>query len=96
MKTAYIEIRSQGSRGGNNNKFGGPDTYVAVQIVPEGVEPLKCLNQFAAKKRGIEILYCGEGYYNRQQTTRSMLGKALAKARQIAEEINNEVTSVCK
>lgn len=87
MKKAHVEIRSQHSRGGSNG-FGGPDTYVAVQVVPEGVEPLKCLNHRVADKRGIEIIRCGEGYSSRCKTTRSALGAAIAKAKRIAAEIN--------
>lgn len=61
MKEAYVEIRGQHSRGSSANQFGGPDTYVAVQIVPEGQEPLTVLNRYHAAKRGIEIKYFGEG-----------------------------------
>lgn len=88
MKRAYVEIRSQHSRGGSNG-FGGPDTYVAVQVVPEGVEKLKCLNLEAAERRGIEIIHCGEGYSKHQATSRSMLRQAIARAESTAHEINN-------
>ena len=88
MKTAFVEVRSQHSKGSSSSRFGGPDTYVMVQVVPDGVEPLSCLNHRVAKKRGIELIYCGEGYSNRQETTRSMLGGALAEAKRIANEIN--------
>jgi len=54
--TAYIEVRSQHSRGSSAHQFGGPDTYVAVQMVPEGVEPMSALIQSAADKRGIIII----------------------------------------
>jgi hypothetical protein len=67
--TAYLEVRSQHVVG--TWPKCGPDRYVAVQIVPAGVEPLKCLNMAAAKRRGIQIVYCGEGYSNRCQTNRS-------------------------
>ena len=89
MKTAYVEERSQHSRGGFGGGFGGPDTYVAVQVVPEGVERLTCLNQSVAARRGIEIIYCGDGYSRRQATDRSMLNQARAEAHRIAAEINN-------
>ena len=89
MKIAYVEERSQHSRGSSGGGFGGPDTYVAVQVVPEGVERLTCLNHSVAARRGIEIVYCGEGYSRRQKTTRSMLSQARAKAQQIADEIND-------
>jgi len=89
MTTAYLEIRSQHSRGSSGGGFGGPDTYVAVQIVPAGVTKLTALNRQAARKRGINIIYCGEGYYRRQATERSMLGQALAKARKLVLLIND-------
>ena len=74
-----LEVRSQKSRGSSSG-FGGPDTYVAVQVVPEGVEPLRALNQDVAKKRGIVIHYFGQGY-NQHSGPRSQLGRALAEAK---------------
>ena len=82
---AIIEKRSQKAAG----KWPkcGPDTYVAVQIVPDGVQPLTALRRDIAKKRGIQIVYCGEGY--RAHTgERSSLGKALAEAEVLASLIN--------
>lgn len=86
-RTAYVEIRSQHSVGSSANRFGGPDTYVAVQIVPEGTARLRILQERVAQKRGIEILYCGEGY-KRHDGPRSMLGQALARAERIVTRIN--------
>lgn len=85
-KTAYVEVRTQPTKG--RGWAAGPDTYVAVQVVPEGVEKLNALNHVVAKKRGIEIIQCGEGYSSRCKTERSMLGAALAEANRIADEIN--------
>jgi hypothetical protein len=79
---ALLEVRTQKQRGGK-----GPGLYVAVQKVPDGVEPLKCLNHAAAKRRGIEIIWCGEGYWNRKGP-KSMYGQALAKANAICEKVN--------
>ena len=87
MSKAYVEIRSQHSVGSGSG-FGGPDTYVAVQIVPDGVEPLRSLNSRVASKRGIRIIQCGEGYSRNQATERSMLGAALAKGQRIADRHN--------
>lgn len=89
QKKAYVEIRSQKSRGGSANAFGGPDTYVAVQVVPDGVERLKVLNHSIAEKRGIDIIYCGEGYSRNQQTGRSSLNQAKDRARELADAINS-------
>jgi len=86
MATAYLEIRSQKAKGVWPRQ--GPDKYVAVQIVPDGVEPLVVLNQKIAKKRGIILLYCGEGYYNRKGP-KSSFGRAVQKAKEIADAINN-------
>ncbi len=88
-KTAYVEIRSQHSRGSGSSMFGGPDTYVSVQIVPDGVARLTTLNCRNAKLRGIELIYCGEGYKDRQATIRSALGSAIVEAHRIANEIND-------
>ena len=87
-KTAYVEKRSQHSVGGSNG-FGGPDTYWAVQVVPRGATRLTCLNAKVAAKRGIEIIHCGEGYSDRQQTDRSMYNVAKAEAHRVAAEINS-------
>jgi hypothetical protein len=71
--------------------FGGPDIYFAVQVVPEGVERLKALNRRVAAQRGIEIVFCGEGYSRRQETMRSAYRQAEAKAVKIADEINEDL-----
>lgn len=89
MKTAFVEVRSQPTKG--RGWATGPDTYVAVQVVPEGIQPLVVLNSRTATLRGIEIIHCGEGYSNRQKTTHSMLGKALAEAKQLAAKINGVI-----
>jgi len=87
-RTAYVEIRSQSAKG--TWPAQGPDTYVTVQVVPEGVKPLKVLNRSVAVKRGIKLIYCGEGYSTRCETTRSALGAAISEANQIAKRINEE------
>lgn len=89
MRTAYVEVRSQHSRGSRVGGFGGPDRYVAVQVVPEGAERMATLNRKTAALRGIELIYVGEGYSNRRGP-RSMLGKAICEAREIAGSINQE------
>ena len=86
MKRAYVEIRRQHARG--TWPAQGPDTYVAVQVVPEGVERLKVLNRRVAADRGIEIHHFGEGYSMRQATTRSMLGRAKMEAETFAAAVN--------
>ena len=48
-----------------SSRYTRPDMYVAVQLVPEGVEPLKVLREDSAKKRGIEIIRCGDFYNGR-------------------------------
>ena len=86
-RTAYVEIRSQSPKGSWPAQ--GPDTYVAVQIVPEGETHLSVLNRHVAANRGIEIVHCGEGYRSRTGPT-SMLGKAKKEATELAASINNE------
>ena len=82
---AIICERCQKSRG--TWPASGPDTYVAVQIVPDGVEPLRVLNRAVAAKRGIKIVYCGEGYSNRCGSGRSMLDLARDKAKEVADMV---------
>jgi len=86
-RTAHVEVRSMSAKGSWPHR--GPDRYVAVQVVPDGVVPLKALNKYVAACRGIEIIFCGSGYYNRTGP-RSSFGQALAEAEQIAKEINCE------
>lgn len=75
----YLEMRSQHSVGSGSGKFGGPDTYVAVQVVPQGAEPLKALNPVSAERRGIRIERFGEGYRG-HSGPRSALGQAVKAA----------------
>ena len=87
MATAIVEVRAQKSRGQGAGKHGGPNRYVAVQVVPEGVEPLTSLRLDIAAKRGIEIVRFGEGY-SEHAGPRSALGQALAAASAYAATIN--------
>lgn len=89
MKT-YVEIRGQSPVGTFPRQ--GPDRYVAVQVVPDGVEKLGALNRTVAEKRGIEIIYCGEGYSKSRKAQRSTLSVAIAIAEKIASGINNRLT----
>lgn len=88
---AYLEVRSQKSKGSGLGRFGGPDTYVAVQIVPDGVEKLYALDERSARKRGIQIKYFGEGYHN-HCGPRSRLGRALAEAKEFVQSYNETQT----
>jgi hypothetical protein len=86
---AMVEERTQPSVGGGNDRFGGPDRYVAVQYIPPGVRPLRWLNEKHAAHRGIVLQVVGQGYSRRAQTERSMLGAARAEARRLANKHNN-------
>jgi hypothetical protein len=85
--TATVETRSQHSRGSSAHRFGGPDTYVAVVIAPEGVQVPRTLRGDVLANRGIQIKYCGEGY-SQHSGARSMLGAAIEKASRLAARIN--------
>lgn len=87
MAKAYVETRRQPAKGSWPRQ--GPDTYVAVQVVPAGESRLSVLNRKVADQRGIQIVYCGEGYGNRTGP-RSALGQALVEAQRIADRINGE------
>ncbi len=54
--------------------------YVAVQIVPAGIEPLSVLKRARAEKSGIKIVYVGEGYRERNGP-HSSFGHAIAAAK---------------
>lgn len=95
MKTAHLEIRSQHSRGGSRG-FGGPDTYVCVQIVPENSTPLTYLNRKVAEKRGIKLIHFGEGYSNRKETSRSMLGSAIQNGKAFVQKYNHHQDCIQK
>jgi len=85
---AQVHIRSQHSRGSSSRKFGGPDTYVAVTVA-ENAEVPYCLNHRVLRNHGIEIHYFGEGY--REHTgPKSMLGRAIAAAKEYADKVNAE------
>ena len=90
MPRAIIEVRSQKSVGSSSGKFGGPDCYVAVQIVPDGVTPLRNLNRIVAEKRGITLKYFGEGY-SRSFTNKSMLGQARLAAKKFVRNFNEQL-----
>ena len=84
---AIIEKRSQKPSGKWPKQ--GPDHYVAVQIVPEGVEPLTALRTDVATKRGIEIIRCGE-FYGHSTGPRSKYAAAMARAEEIAADYNKQ------
>ena len=84
---AYIEERSQKSVG--TWPKSGPNTYVAVQLVPDGVPPLRYLNHKVAKMRGIQIIYCGEGYSNRDKSPNSMLNQARDYAKKVKQKYDS-------
>lgn len=90
MTKAYVEIRSQSPRGTWPKQ--GPDTYVAVQVVPDGQQRLRVLNHKVAAKRGIEIIVVGDGYSEHRGPT-SFLGQAIAEAEELAASINSKVES---
>lgn len=88
-----IHEKCQKSRGSSGGGFGGPDRYVAVTVAPPGVITPQSLNGEVLAKRGIKILWCGEGYSRRQKTDASMLNRARAEGRRVAA-IAREAISV--
>ena len=89
-KIATLWIQGQHSVGSGNGRFGGPDTYVAVTVAPEGVELPKILRDDVLEKRGIKVKYFGSGY--RAHTgPNSKLGMAIKEAQEYVDKINKEV-----
>jgi hypothetical protein len=82
---AIIETRSMSM---GSSRYRRPDMYVAVQLVPEGVEPLKVLREDSAKKRGIEIIRCGD-FYSGRTGAGSRYVKAMAEAERTAAKYNH-------
>ena len=86
---AIVVERTQKSVGSTNTKFGGPDVYVVVLLVPEGAIVPKVLNEKVLKMRNIVMKYIGEGY-SKHTGPSSALGKARSEAIRFAEEHNKE------
>ncbi len=86
-KVAQVHVRSQHSVGSSFGRFGGPDTYVALTIAPEGVVVPKALDHRVLRQRGITYRYIGEGY-REHDGPRSALGRAIAEATAEANRIN--------
>ena len=82
---AIIEWRTQKRRGSWPKQ--GPDCYCTVQVVPQGVNPLKVLRSDHAAKRGIEIIYVGEAY-GQFRGSRSRWKIVNDEAKEIANKIN--------
>lgn len=57
----------------------GPDTYVAILIVPEGVTPPKAMNRTVLERRGCHLVEVGRGYA-RAGGPRSALSQARERA----------------
>lgn len=85
-----VYCRSQKSRGSGLGQWGGPDTYVAVVGMPEGVEFPRYANRKVIRDRGGVYEWIGEGY-SRYCGPRSSLGQALARAKRIMATRNQTV-----
>jgi len=85
--TAYLEVRSIPAGSG---RFTRPDRRISVQIVPDGVEPLKVLRHDSAKKRGIHLWHIGDGY-SQHTGPSSRFGIAKARANIIVDAINERM-----
>jgi hypothetical protein len=83
MNIQIVERTQQASVG--RHGFGGPDTYVAVVVAPDGVTIPKVMNRDVLESRGIRMIHCGEGYA-KHRGAGSALGRALRKATQIAAD----------
>jgi hypothetical protein len=88
-----VHVRSQHSMGSSCAKFGGPDTYVAVTVAPEGVTVPHTLRRDILARRGIRFIYIGEGY-REHQGPRAALGIALARAHDIAARLREDENAV--
>lgn len=78
---ADVHVRAQ--PGGRR----GRDRYVAVTLAPPGVSVPYTLRSDVLARRGIIILYFGDGY-SRYRGARSLLGLAIASATRVADIVN--------
>jgi hypothetical protein len=86
---AQVFTRSQHAKGGGGG-FRGPDIYVAVVERPDELPELPegtMLQRDRLKKKGYIVRYCGEGY-SMHWGPKSMLGKAVRYAHELAGRIN--------
>jgi len=90
MKAQVFE-RQKKSRGSSSHQCVGPDVYVAVVTRPDNLDPLPegtQLNEDRLNRRGYRVIYVGEGY-RRSSGPRSALGRARAKAQEIAAGLDD-------
>ena len=76
-RRAFVEVRRSTS-----------DSYVAVQLVPEGKLPLRRLDRGAAARRGSTFIFCGSG--DPRGGPRSKFQLAIREAEMVARNINGE------
>ena len=84
--TYQIVTRSQHSRGSRSGRFGGPDQYMAVLVIPEGVTSPYALRADSLRKRGIEFHYVGE-FYGKSTGPRSRYAQCAAEARELVASL---------
>jgi hypothetical protein len=90
--TSYVVTRQQPRRGTFPSQ--GPDVYVALVQVPEGVsfDPNRTPLQVSRlRSRGIEVTRIGEGY-RKHKGPKSSLGQALRRAKELARRLSWVVT----
>ena len=90
----HVIVRSQPARTGKRG-FHGPDTYVAVVSVPEGIafNPASTPLQTARlEAKGIRVEYMGEGY-GQHSGSRSALGQAIASAQARVRDLQGVVAA---
>lgn len=74
-----IHTRKQHAKKGKSG-WAGPDTYVAVTVMPEGVSlPSYALRRKSIENLGGRLIFIGEGYSG-HFGPKSALGRAIAKA----------------
>lgn len=84
--TYKIVTRSQKSRGSRVGRFGGPDQYMAVLVLPEGVEEPTALREAVLAKRGITMYRVGE-FYGRSTGPRSRYAQCAADANALIDRL---------
>ena len=79
MKRYEIVTRGQKARG--SGRFKGPDHYIAVLEIPDGVEAPRVLRESVLDRLGIRKIYIGE-YYDAHTGPRSRYARLMREARE--------------
>lgn len=97
MPQYFRVTRGQHSRGSSANTFGGPDTYMAVVVVPDDVEfneGRTPLNKRLLESKGIRVYHCGEFYHDHTSDRSRLYQGCLAQAEIIEDKLTQQQSAL--